>query len=629
MLRHRGDRTGERGTMRIFVAATLAGLAFLAGWPNAILAEFKRNHVLSTAAPTKPAGEAAAAPTTPAPPAETVLVTRYSRTNAFPIQFTFDPQIARSYDVFLYVSIDQGKTWRWYDRKNAAAQKFDFQAARDGEYDFAVLTVPAGTQPAQGVTLQSQLRYVIDTAAPQLGLEVTAGEDGAVRIAWQASDVYINAATVKLEFQAAGNAEWQPIAMERPRKLATQTALHGEVDLPLELDTPLTSGQMRLSARDLAENAAQVVKPLPLPPQPTQEATADKTAADWNAVPDDPQQIVDEAFAGMDTADDGQVAAADAGAAEATAAATPAPAVPAETSVAENTSVSPTAPKSIEWPSDDTTQNALAARTTRPAAPSVVSPPSTDHQPPTTASTEFASSRSTRDERDAPGGIGPVPLEDAPAGMAEGELPRMTRAMRFHLEYSIDAIGPSGVEKVELWITRDQGRNWQRLSIDEDRESPLLVEVEREGLYGFRVVIVAKNGLASPAPRSGDPAELWVAVDRTEPRAEITAAAYGTGVRSGQLDIRWNAIDEFLGPRPVTLLISEQKEGPWATIAAGLPNTGQYFWRADARVPDKFYLRLEVRDGAGNRTAVQTREPIASAGLIPKGRIQGISPLGD
>ena len=200
----------------------------------------------------------------------------------------------------------------------------------------------------------------------------------------------------------------------------------------------------------------------------------------------------------------------------------------------------------------------------------------------------------------------------------------MTNSKRFNLDYSIDAVGPQGVEKVELWVTRNSGQDWEFWSADEDRESPMLVEVPEEGIYGFRIVIVGKNGLTSQAPRPGDPADLWVGVDTTRPNAEITSAAYGKADYAGHLDIRWTATDSSFGARPITLLFSDQPEGPWTTIASGLPNTGQYYWRVDSRVPDQFYLKVEARDEAGNLCEFQLDQPIRSAGLTPRGRIRSL-----
>ena len=216
----------------------------------------------------------------------------------------------------------------------------------------------------------------------------------------------------------------------------------------------------------------------------------------------------------------------------------------------------------------------------------------------------------------------------ATVDLPRGERPRMTSSKRFNLDYSVDAAGPAGVEKIELWVTRNGGRDWDLDRVDEDRESPLLVEVTDEGIYGFRVVIVGKNGLASQTPRSGDLADLWVGVDATKPTVEITSAAYGSEDHAGQLDIRWTASDDHLGSRPVTLSFSAQADGPWTTIAASLPNSGQYFWRVDSRVPDEFYLRLEVRDEAGNVAVHRLDQPLQSAGLTPKGSIRGFEPVG-
>ena len=254
-----------------------------------------------------------------------------------------------------------------------------------------------------------------------------------------------------------------------------------------------------------------------------------------------------------------------------------------------------------------------------------VSIPETDtaltDQTPDTASDSRPTSPA---QPDRPTGAAPL----ASASLPAGERPRMTSSKRFNLDYSVDAVGPAGVEKVELWVTRNNGRDWDLGWVDEDRESPLLVEVENEGIYGFRVVVVGKNGLASQTPRAGDLADLWVGVDATKPIAEITSAAYGSEAYAGQLDIRWTAVDDHLGNRPVTLSFSEKPDGPWTPIASGLPNTGQYLWRVDSRVPAQFYLRLEVRDEAGNVAVHRLDEPLQSAGLTPKGSVRGFAPLG-
>jgi hypothetical protein len=202
----------------------------------------------------------------------------------------------------------------------------------------------------------------------------------------------------------------------------------------------------------------------------------------------------------------------------------------------------------------------------------------------------------------------------------------MTRSLNFRLDYAIEAAGPSGVRKVELWGTSDRGNTWSVWKLDEDRTSPMDIEVEKEGIYGFRVVVVANNGLAGAAPRNGDSADLWVGVDATVPTAQILEAQYGDAEHFGQLDIRWSANDLWLTDAPITLLYSDQPTGPWTTIRSGIANAGQYYWAVDPRVPERVYLRMEVRDQAGNLGSHQLVDPISTAGLIPKAHIRGILP---
>jgi hypothetical protein len=235
--------------------------------------------------------------------------------------------------------------------------------------------------------------------------------------------------------------------------------------------------------------------------------------------------------------------------------------------------------------------------------------------------------------------VGPIPEEEplphpASSGpditttdsIPAGTQPRLTSAKNFSLDYDVESVGPEGVAEVELWGTSDGGRTWLKWGSDPDRESPMEVEVANEATYGFRVVILGKNGLEGNKPQSGDDADIWVSIDITQPAARITAAAYGSGENAGKLDIRWDAADANLGERPVSLLYSDRPDGKFTVIAAGLENTGQYLWQFDPRSPRTIYLRLEVRDNAGNIAIDQLAEPIAIEGLIPKGRIRSLSP---
>jgi len=217
--------------------------------------------------------------------------------------------------------------------------------------------------------------------------------------------------------------------------------------------------------------------------------------------------------------------------------------------------------------------------------------------------------------------------QPAAGGLPPGERPHMINSRLFELEYEIEAVGPSGVNRVELWGTRDGGQTWRSFVLDDDNRSPMLVSVDKEGIYGFRVSVTSGAGLGGQPPEQGTLPEIFIGVDLTKPSAQITAVDQGVAEESGNLVISWKAADWRLAQRPVSLLFSPTPGGPWNVIAAGLENTGRYAWPVDHRLPERLYLRLEVRDEAGNIGVFETAESISLDRHRPTVRIRNVRPL--
>jgi len=203
--------------------------------------------------------------------------------------------------------------------------------------------------------------------------------------------------------------------------------------------------------------------------------------------------------------------------------------------------------------------------------------------------------------------------------------PRMVGSRSFELEYEIESVGPSGVGRVELWGTRDGGRTWSDYAVDSDNRSPIPATVDAEGIYGFRILVQSGSGFGGRPPAEGDMPDIWIGVDTTRPSCRIT----GTEVSpdATELVVSWEAADDVLDPRPVTLLFATDPSGPWTPVASGLENTGSYRWRLDSRVPERILLRLEVRDEAGNVGVFDTPDTVALDRHRPEGRIRGVRPI--
>ena len=206
-------------------------------------------------------------------------------------------------------------------------------------------------------------------------------------------------------------------------------------------------------------------------------------------------------------------------------------------------------------------------------------------------------------------------------------LTRYSDSHRFSLDYEVEAVGANGAEAIELWASTDGGESWDRWGSDPDLVSPFDIETKDEGAFGFRIVVLGRNGLTTPSPLPGETPDIVIVVDKRKPTVRITGASYGEGDRVGALVIRYECSDENLTQRPITLAFSDSPEGPWTTIAAGLRNHGDYVWPADPQLPRKLYLRVDATDRAGNVGSYVLDRAIDAQGLAPRARIRGFQSL--
>lgn len=204
---------------------------------------------------------------------------------------------------------------------------------------------------------------------------------------------------------------------------------------------------------------------------------------------------------------------------------------------------------------------------------------------------------------------------------------RFSDSLRFSLDYELQAVGSLGADTIELYGSVDGGKSWSFWGRDPDRVSPFDIETREEGVFAYRIVVVGKNGLASPRPIAGDTPDIVVVVDKTAPKVRVTGANYGEGDRIGALVIRYECSDANLMQRPIALAFSDSLQGPWTTIAGGLRNDGDYVWPADPNLPRQLYLRIDATDQAGNVGTYVLDKPIDTQGLAPRARIRGFQSL--
>jgi hypothetical protein len=187
------------------------------------------------------------------------------------------------------------------------------------------------------------------------------------------------------------------------------------------------------------------------------------------------------------------------------------------------------------------------------------------------------------------------------------------------VNYEIDGNSPDA--KAELWGTKDRGVSWSRLSIDEDRKSPIEAKLDQEGTWGLMIVVASKDNYHPPAP--GATPEVYIEVDTVSPFVEIMPPH----VQTDQVILKWNAVDKNFGKGPIDILYSTSAEGPWNVAATEMDNTGEFIWNyTRAGVSGDMYFRIEAVDLAGNVGAGMTSEPVSVgvATTATKAKVLGI-----
>ncbi|MGI9429384.1 MAG: hypothetical protein ACR2NM_12050 [Bythopirellula sp.] len=512
--------------------------------------------------------------------------------------------------VQLLMSRTGANDWRTLQEAKPGVQGFSFHAPEDGEFWFALRHLDRRGRPWPNATVQPQMRIVVDTEKPTLTLAGTASTSGDVIVRYEARDENLDATTLTIESRAAG-APWSPLTLETP-DIAQPNRLVGRArrrpaakSEPVELRASIAdrAGQ-RVSASatvaPVAIHGPALRNPFVGANHKGQQATAGQSvpqaitnpfatasqlpAQDWPATNELPQTLPQQAPPSSNpyTA-----------AGQASTNRTPAKLVgdrPLNSGLSHPVSDGPQTLRLTPLPPIDQPENSASHQPLQPQR----SPASNDWQ----AARPPAESTS-----------------------------RVVNSKTFDIEYDLQSVGPWGVSKIELWGTHDDGRTWRSFGVDSDSRSPFRVTVPTAGTYGFRILVDGANSAGSPPPQAGDTAELTVSIDLQPPTAELLDANLGEGNLSDHLLVSWTASDTNLEPRPIALFYSSYPNGPWSTIASGLENTGSYTWRIERHVPERFYLRLEARDTAGNLATFQTPAPIELPRPQPSGRLRSVRPI--
>lgn len=562
--------------------------------------------------------------------------------------------------VKLYLSQDRGRTWSQIADAKPEVQFFNYHAPADGEYWFCMRTIDEQGQSRPNGPYQPELRVIVDTQNPTItSLAAQLRADGAATAVWQASDANLTQDQPQLQYRTLAGNTWQDV----PSGSVSSPApgyLQGQATWQAPVGT--SSIWVRLAVRDLAGNGREAgaearvdaaasanlassalrLPPAPNVPSAQANATTQSGAVGWgglannqsNAVVTNPV-LAPPAIENWPSEGASPVPLGSPSSSNVRRLAAP----PLNAfAVAPNPQNAATAPRNhvAQSPATRVPNNTEP----QPFASPFQLPRSSSSNLPQMRTASAQPLRNLNAVGSSPFGVAPplgssLPALPPPAG-AQPRTPAFDGAtlavqhinsLDFEIGYDVDTAGTSGVTRVELWGTPDGGQSWQRLAVDTDNRSPILAAVPAPGDYGLKIVVETAGGIDPVRPRPGDRPEMQVRIDTTPPAARLTGVQQGAGAEADRLLIEWQPGDSLSMGETVSVQYSSQPTGPWVTAAANLPHNGRYAWRLARHLPRSFYLRLEVRDPAGNTATDQTQVPVHITLPTPSGRLGAVRGL--
>jgi hypothetical protein len=555
-----------------------------------------------------------------------------ARTITLPIEYKGDRKGIGQ--IQLYASADKGQTWPLVATVLPDKTEFSYTAQRDGVYWFHIVIVDrAGKKDPANLTAEPPaMKVLVDTVKPAVDFKTARRTGEEVVVEWDVRDEFPNDSATKVSFRRADGSpeDW--------REVTLPPGSRNGVRFPSGTTGPVV---VRVGVADLVGNTGEGLRDIPAAGAPTQTSTS----LSGGAGPVAPPAIVPPAI-------------------NPPAAASPAAPVPppeplgpaAPTGPAP---LSPTVAPGVVNPAPLPTGMAPAVgpaplpTANPPAAAGPLVPPSAVMSPVAGAGSPAPASPGAVATFDPRTAVAPVSHGVPPAPAAHGgpavELSRaqVVSNLRFDLTYQVDQRGPSGIQRVDLWATRDDGRSWVWWSQHPGNDPTVRVNLgipsntQPEGHYGFRLVPVSGAGLSDGTPGPGDAPDIRVVVDVTAPVVRIFPPSSDPADPTA-LVLQWEATDRNFGDDPITLEWSDSPAGPWRPVAgvSGGPvvqagavgtataqrvaNTGRYAWRVPPGLPPRVYIKVTARDAAGNATEQVTREPLLIDLTKPRARITGV-----
>ncbi|MEE8142729.1 MAG: hypothetical protein V3T77_06485, partial [Planctomycetota bacterium] len=224
-----------------------------------------------------------------------------------------------------------------------------------------------------------------------------------------------------------------------------------------------------------------------------------------------------------------------------------------------------------------------------------------------------------------------------------GVAPRVTvpewvgaKETRAQLPYELHLPRGSRVERVELWVSVDDGKSWRLAGYDHDRKPPFDIDLY-EGRWGFWVVVedAAGNRSAYPTPGDTPPGRLLIdmqppSVEWGEPEVQRVDEQGADGLAKLEVRLPYRIHEPELAKDSLAASYLTET-GSWVGIPGSYTQQGEILVRRPYHASEPLKVQITGRDRVGNGFAADTElfprqivsPPVASFTDAPSGWCRG------
>ena len=167
------------------------------------------------------------------------------------------------------------------------------------------------------------------------------------------------------------------------------------------------------------------------------------------------------------------------------------------------------------------------------------------------------------------------------------------------------------IDRIDLWVTADRAESWRHYGVETTGATATRFHADRDGVYGFYLVLRNSVGQSSGPPLSGQEPHQWALIDSAPPLVQIKQVQVieHEPPRDAVLVVSWTAYDDHLSDRPISLYCQTTEQPGWRLMAARVADVGRFDWAVPRDLRGRITVKIEITDRAGNM-ASDTSRPV-------------------